>query len=68
MNDSVVAIVSAFFLIGIAVGIVAVVAMSVLRAERRGKPADPPGPRWDDAGPDDHPGWPGGLDSDFSGR
>jgi hypothetical protein len=35
MNDTVVAIVSAFFIIGIAVGIVAVVAMSVLRAGRR---------------------------------
>jgi len=36
MNDTVVAIVSAFFIIGIAAGIIAVVAMSVFRAERRG--------------------------------
>ena len=41
MNDTVVAIVSAFFVIGILVGIIAVVAMSVLRAERRGYPEDP---------------------------
>jgi hypothetical protein len=38
MNGTVVAIVSAFFIIGIAVGIAAVVAMSVLRAGRRGGP------------------------------
>jgi hypothetical protein len=80
MNDTVVAIVSAFFVIGILAGIVTVVAMSVLRAGRRGDPGDsggPPddepggprsGPRWDDAGPDDHPRWPGGADSDFYGR
>ena len=40
MNDTVVAIVSAFFIIGIAVGIIAVVAMSVLRPERRGDQGD----------------------------
>jgi hypothetical protein len=88
MNDTVVAIVSAFFVIGILAGIVTVVAMSVLRAGRRGDPGDsggppdddsggPPddepggprsGPRWDDAGPDDHPRWPGGADNDFYGR
>ncbi len=71
MNGAVVAIVSAFFIIGITVGIIAVVAMSSLRADRRGNPGDQPefGPRgrgeqppevgWDDAGPDDHPHWPG---------
>jgi hypothetical protein len=68
MNDTVVAIVSAFFIIGIAVGTIAVVAVSALRADRRGKSADPPGPRWDDAGPDGHPRWPGGADNDFYGR
>ena len=42
MNDTVVAIVGAFFIIGIAAGIIAVVAMSVLRAERRGRRATTP--------------------------
>ena len=77
MNDTVVAIVSAFFVIGIVVGIIAVVALSVLRADRRGGPGDPldheprgsggkrPDPRWDD---DDQPRWPEGADNDFSGR
>jgi hypothetical protein len=73
MNDSVVGIVSAFFIIGIAVGIIAVVAMSVLRADRRERLDHEPGeqpshPRWDDAGPDDHPRWPGSGDTYFSGR
>jgi len=36
MNDMVVAIVSAFFIIGIVVGIVAVIAAAVFRADRRG--------------------------------
>src|SRR4029077_13781562 len=40
MNDTVVAIVSAFFVIGILVGIIIVVAMSVLRADRRRDPGD----------------------------
>jgi hypothetical protein len=79
MNDTVVAIVSAFFVIGILVGVITVVAMSVLRAERRGAPEDPldfgprgprepPGLPWDDTGPDRHPRWPGDDDTDFSGR
>ena len=42
MNGAVVAIVGAFFIIGITVGIIAVVAMSALRADRRGDPGDPP--------------------------
>jgi hypothetical protein len=41
MNDSVVAIVSAFFIIGITAGVIAVIAMSALRADRRGGPGDP---------------------------
>jgi hypothetical protein len=45
MNDTVVAIVSAFFIIGIAAGIIAVVAMSVLRAERRGQRGERRGQR-----------------------
>lgn len=40
MNDSVVAIVSAFFVIGITVGVIVVIALSVLRAERRRNPRD----------------------------
>jgi hypothetical protein len=78
MNDAVVAIVSAFFIIGIVVGIIAVVAMSVLRAERHGdqgghaEPVDdryePPGSYRDgpDSGP--HGRWPGDNDNEFSGR
>jgi hypothetical protein len=79
MNDTVVAIVSAFFIIGIAAGIIAVVAMSVLRAERRGNrdddyadsygPGEPPqGSGWDDTTPDGHPRWPGESKTDFRGR
>lgn len=78
MSDTIVAIVSAFFVIGILVGIIAVIAMSVLRAGRRGRPEDPdelpdyePGepdyPR-DDTGPDGRPRWPGDDDADFRGR
>jgi hypothetical protein len=83
MNDTVVAIVGAFFIIGIAAGIIAVVAMSVFRAERRGHrgdyadpidddpygPGEPPqGSGWDDTMPDRHPRWPGESDTDFRGR
>ena len=83
MNDTVVAIVSAFFIIGIAAGIIAVVAMSVLRAERRGYrgdyadlvdddpygPHEPPqGSGWDDTRPDGRSRWPGESDTDFRGR
>jgi hypothetical protein len=77
MNDSVVAIVTAFFVIGITVGIIAVVAMSALRADRpgrRGRPPEygtgafgylPPDPGWNDADPDDHPHWPANVDNHF---
>jgi hypothetical protein len=83
MSDTVVAIVSAFFVIGIVVGFIVVVAMSVLRADRRGghgASADPldfrsggrgeriPQSRWDDSDPDDQPRWPGDDDNDFIGR
>ncbi len=80
MIDSVVAIVSAFFVMGITVGIIAVLAMAALRADRRGHPGSPleygpggldeppPDPGWDDAGSDDHPRWPGDTDNDFIGR
>ena len=78
MNDTVVAIVSAFFIIGIVVGIIAVVAMSVLRAERRadqGDRADPwadpdelRGSDWDDLDSGPRRRWPGETDNDFSGR
>ena len=74
MNDTVVVIVSAFFVIGILV-----VAMSVLRAERRRDPGDllddesreprePPGLAWDDTGRNGRSRWPGDADNDFSGR
>ena len=77
MNDTVVAIVSAFFVIGITVGIIAVVAMSALRTERRSSRGIPPeyGPGgqspdagWDDTGRDGHSRWPGDDDNDFSDR
>jgi hypothetical protein len=78
MNDSVVVIVSAFFIIGITVGMIAVIALSVLRADRLGVPDDPQehGPRgrgdqprdpgWDNAGRAGHPRWPGDYGNDFS--
>ena len=72
-------IVSAFFLIGITVGVIAVIALSVLRAHRPADPGDPGdlpgyGPRgtgrradgFQDAGPADELHWPGDGDSDFS--
>lgn len=75
MNDTVVAIVSAFFVIGIVFGVIAVVAMSVLRAGRPGDPGDPGDsgapPDYRRGGPpsgDDNPRWPGGVDNDFHGR
>jgi hypothetical protein len=79
MNDTVVAIVSVFFVIGILVGIIIVVAMSVLRAERRGDPGDlldyesrgsrePHGLAWDDTGRNGRTRWPGEADNDFSDR
>jgi hypothetical protein len=78
MNDTVVAIVSAFFIIGILVGIVTVIAAAVLRAGRRGRPDDPedlpdyepgePGDPWDDTGPDGHRRWPGDANTDLRGR
>jgi hypothetical protein len=78
MNDTVVAIVSAFFIIGITVGIVAVFAMSAIRADRRNqvkygprleyrqdRPGErPPDPGWDD----DQPHWPGDADNDFGSK
>ncbi len=78
MNDTVAAIVGAFFIIGIVVGIIAVIAMSVLRAERRGDrrvhaepfddPYEPARPGWDDPDSGQHRRWPGDTDNDFSGR
>ncbi len=81
MNDTVVVIVSAFFVIGIIVGIIAVVAIPVLRAGRRGdrgdlgeplhcesaRPGAPFPDSRDDTGPDGRPRWPGGAGNDFSG-
>lgn len=65
MNNPVVAIVSTFFIIGIAVGIIIVIALSVLRDDRRGRPREP-GPGRADAGPGERPRWPGDADNDFS--
>ena len=79
MNDQVVAIVSAFFVIGIFGGVIAVIALSAIRAHRRGRPGGPGGrpqyrsgqpsePGWGVSAPEDRPRWPGDLDNDFSGR
>lgn len=78
MSDTVIAIVSAFFIIGITVGIIAVVAMSALRTERRGDqggnagPFDdsdaPADPDWDDPDSGQHRRWPVDTGNDFSGR
>jgi hypothetical protein len=79
MNDQVVAIVSAFFIIGIFGGIISVIALSARRAYRssgRGYPGDRPkygpgGPSDRDREvtvPEDRPRWPGDDDNDFSGR
>lgn len=78
MSGAVVAAVSIFFIIGITVGIVTVVALSVLQPRQRGWPGgrleyrppdQPPDPAsdWDDPDPG-HRNWPGGTDNDFSGR
>jgi len=76
MNDQVVAIVSAFFVIGILGGVIAVIALSAIRARRPGRPGDQPEyvprePSGRDRGvtvPEDWPRWPGDDDYDFSGR
>jgi hypothetical protein len=84
MSDAVLAIVGAFFVIGILVGIVVVVAASAFRADRLGGQDGPEGPvtgqppgfgepvgldpYWDDDSPDEQSGWPGDTGSDFSGR
>jgi len=65
MEDAVVAIVSIFFVIGITVGIITVIALSALRDDRRCPPGEAePGP--DDADLDDRPRWPGNAGNDFS--
>jgi hypothetical protein len=79
MNDSVAAIVSAFFVIGIVGGVIAVIALSAIRAYRLGRPGGPddrpeyrPGEPsesgWRVSAPGDRPRWPGDTDNDFSGR
>jgi hypothetical protein len=83
MNGAVVVVVSAFFIIGITVGVIAVVAMSARRGGRPGHPGDPGGPMeygprrtgwqppdsdWDDAVPEDHSSWPAHTNNDFSGE
>ena len=76
MNDQVVAIVSAFFIIGIFGGVIAVIALSAIRAHRPGRPGDhldygpggPSEPGWRVTAPEDRPRWPGDVDTDLSGR
>ena len=79
MNDSVVAIVSAFFVIGILAGVIAVIALSAIRAHRPGRlgdlgnqpkygPSEPSGPGWGVSAPENRPRWPGDADTDFSDR
>ena len=76
MNDQVVAIVSAFFIIGIFGGVIAVIALSAIRAHRPGRPGAQPDygrggpsePGWRVTAPEDRPRWPGDDDTDFSGR
>jgi hypothetical protein len=76
MNDQVVAIVSAFFVIGIFGGVIAVIALSAIRAYRLGRPGRQPEYRPGRPSerdrrvtvPEDRPRWPGDDDTDFSGR
>ncbi len=79
MSASVAAILGTFFIIGVAVGTVIVVAMSALRADRHGRLEDPPpqglggpgeqppDPGWEDpaATTDDRSVWPGGPGNAF---
>jgi hypothetical protein len=82
MSDAVVVIVGIFFIFGITVGIITVVALAVLRPRQ---PDDPDtrdeldgsgyGPYetpsdldLDGSGPRDRSRWPGDTDNDFSGR
>lgn len=73
-------IVGIFFLIGIAVGVIAVIALSAIRKGRHqppgasgapvegapGDPDEPPDLTWDDA--DDRPRWPGSTGGGFYRR
>jgi hypothetical protein len=73
-------IVGIFFLIGIAVGVIAVIALSAIRKDKGrppgggaapaqdgpGEPDEPPDLAWDDA--DDRPRWPGSAGGGFSRR
>ncbi|HTQ93741.1 MAG TPA: hypothetical protein VMK84_30025 [Streptosporangiaceae bacterium] len=76
MNDSVVAIVIAFFVIGMLGGVIAVIALSAVRAHRRGRPGarpeyrpgEPSEPGWEVSAPAGRPRWPGDMDNDLSSR
>ena len=62
MSDTVVAIVSAFFVIGILVGIVIVIAMAVIRAGRHDRQDDPADPQdYQPSGPGEPPPGPPGT-------
>jgi len=66
MNGSVVGIVSAFFIIGIVVGIIVVIALPALRTHRSADPGDQGEPPEQDAARPGEPRWPGDADNDFS--
>lgn len=74
MNDAVVVIVSVFFIFGITVGIIAVIALAVGRSRRPDDPGTLDELEGSDYGPYETPPdpddsrWPGDTDSDFSGR
>jgi hypothetical protein len=82
MNDTF-GVIVIVFIIGILVGMIAVVAISALWANRRGGqgnleypldylargPGEPPAILpWDNAGRDNYPRWPGDADNDFRSR
>lgn len=79
MNVSVVVIVGLFFIIGIMVGAIAVVAMAAFRSDRSGRlvnqpESEPdgngrqPGPDLEDVELHDRPRWPGDVDHGYYGR
>jgi len=80
MNVPVVVIVGLFFIIGITVGVIAVVAMAAVRSDRSGRLSgppesgpdgpgrQPPGPGLEDLELDDRPRWPGDADYGYYGR
>ncbi len=83
MSGLLITIVGVFFTVGITVGVITIIALSALRAGRRGQPrygpeqqpgyaASRPGELPAEPGPDgtvlEEPRWPGDADNDFSSR